>query len=113
MADREHLDEAIQDLSILIPEEVIEKYKQTTFKTPSRLERSVEGFVKNDDIAFRINEYAQFLDEGTRFITKQPFITPVLADDNNLIQDTLAIGFENDIYEAIDNTATEGGGKLS
>ena len=113
MVETNNLDEALKDISALLPEEIIEKYQDTTFKSPSSLERSAQSFVKDDTVAFTINYYAEFLDEGTRFIKAQPFITPILEDDDNLIEETLTIGFEQDIYDTIEKTISQGGGKLS
>ena len=113
MATRENLDESIKDLSEYLPEEVIDRYRETSFRKPSLLERSVDAFVTNDGAGFVINDYAQFLDEGTRFIRAQPFITPVIDDENGQIEEILTIGFEKDIYEAIESTAKQGGGTVS
>ena len=103
MAQRENLDEAIELLGDTTSEEVAARYRQTNFRSPSDLERSIEPFVNSRGTGFTINEYAQFLDEGTRFITAQEFITPVLEDRDGSIEEALTNAFEQDIDEALSN----------
>lgn len=110
MARTINLDRALADLEEYLPDEIISRYQQTTFRSPSRLEESVSPFLRDGSVGFSINFYAEFLNDGTRFIRGQEFIQPVIDDDNGTIEDLLTISFNKDIDEAIEETIRGGGG---
>ena len=114
MASRENLDEAINDLVHGIEDEVFQKWRQTRFNNRTGfLQDSIHAFVKDDGLTFQIVNYAEFLDQGTRYIEKDPFITPVLQDEDGSIEEVLTNAFEQDINDTINNTARTGGAEVS
>lgn len=113
MARDLNLQRGLEDLTEYLPDEIIGRYKRTSFKTPSALEASVSPFLKEGQVGFSVNFYAQFLDEGTKFITGQEFIQPVLDDDNGMIEEILLISFEKDIDDAIQQTTEQGPGNFT
>ena len=100
MANRENLDEALERLQTEFPEDVLEAYnRDTTFARNPSFIRNVRPMITGEGVEFSVPEYVQFLDEGTRFIDAQPFITPVLEGDE--IEEIITNAFEQDIDETI------------
>ena len=108
-----NLEEMLDELANGELEEILERYRRTTFSSPSFLERTADSFVQDNSVTFQFREYAEFLDQGTRYIRAQPFITPVLDDDDGSIEDLLTNAFEQDIDDAINTTARQGGATIT
>ena len=113
MADDRNLQESLQMLSDYLPEEIIELYRRTRFSKNAEFLREIQSFVRDDSVSFSVAEYATFLDQGTRYIKSDPFITPVVEDVNGMIEEIITNAFEKDINETINNAARSGGAKIS
>lgn len=99
--------EIVDDVKVSL----IQAYQDTTFATPSNLERSLTVSDDSDGLRVEVNFYAEFLDQGTRYIRAQPFITSTLnsAETEELIANT----FEEQINERIEEAVTQSGGRTS
>ena len=105
MAATYNLEEALLSIAEGKAEEVVQNYRETRFRKPAILTTGgIKPFVERQDLSFgfALPFYYEFLDQGTRFITKDPFITPVIEDLDNSTESAISVAFEQDITDALD-----------
>ena len=105
MAATYNLEEALLAIAEGRAEDVVQNYRETRFRSPARIEQgAIRPFVDTQDLEFGfvLPFYYEFLDQGTRFITADPFIQPVLDDLDNSTESAITVAFEQDITDALD-----------
>ncbi len=109
----ENLQSALDQLATTLPEDIADAYQTTTFATPSNLERSLAGTAGDNSVSIAVNFYAEFLDQGTQFITAQPFISTVIGGSASDVELVLTNAFEQDIDDTINQAVRDGGNTVS